>query len=169
MEWLDYHKHEDLKNFIANTAAVRAELENLLAADNTLIIQKLDAIQEVVATLSSRVDEFRGLSLAIAPDAQLSEQAVSILRQFMDSGDETLLYASFGSRQFCLQTDRSEPFGITDPRFLQSDFEQLVALGLLTVEHNSDGNSIFRLTRSVVCYLQAIAGKVTPPDGKGNG
>jgi hypothetical protein len=137
-------------------AAVRAEVDHILAADNALMIQKLDAIQEAVAMLLSRVDEFRGLSTAIAPDAQLSEQAISILRQFYDSGDETLAYKSFGGGDFMLQTDRSEPFEITDPRFLQDDFEQLVALGLLTIEHNSQGDPLFKLTRSSVRYLQAL-------------
>jgi hypothetical protein len=124
--------------------------------------EKLDSIQEIVATLLSRVDEFRGLSLAIAPDAQLSDQAISILRQFVDSGDETLLYHSFGGGQFALQTDRSEPFGITDPRFLQSDFEQLVGTGLLTFERNADDAFIFRLTRNAIRYLKTLDGASQP-------
>lgn len=130
------------------------------------MLQKLDGIQEIVATLLSRVDEFRGLSLAIAPDSQLSEQAVSVLRQFVESGDEILFYASHGSGQFSLQTDRGEPFGVTDPRFLQSDFEQLVALGLLTFKHNSQGNPLFRLTRSALRYIQTIDSKASAPDGQ---
>jgi len=161
MEWLEYHRHEDLKNFIANTAAVRAEVDNLMAADHALIIEKLDAIEQIVATLSSRVDEFRGLALTVVPAAQLSEQAVWILRQFVDSGDETLLYISAGSGRFALQTDNSEPFSVTDPRFLKSDFEQLVGLGLLTGEHNMHGNLVFRLTRNAVRYLEAIDSKPT--------
>jgi hypothetical protein len=169
MDWLAAHKHEELKNFIANTAAVRAEVDNIMAADHTLMIQKLDGIHELVATLLSRVDEFRGLSLALAPDSQLSDQAVSILRRFFDSGDETLAYASFGPGQFMLQSDRGEPFTINDARFLQSDFKQLVALGLLTVEHNSNGDPLFHLTRGAVRYLQAIDAKSNPADGQPNG
>jgi hypothetical protein len=165
MDWLDYHRHEDLKNFIANTAAVRTEVDSILSADHALMLQKLDGIQELVATLLSRVDEFRGLSLAIAPDAQLSEQAVSILRQFNDSGDETLAYERFGPGSFCLQTDQSEPFGITDPRFLQNDLEQLVGLGLLTVKQTSEGKPLFLLTRPGVSYLRAIDAK-SPTQGE---
>ncbi|HMC26323.1 MAG TPA: hypothetical protein VKM56_00875, partial [Verrucomicrobiae bacterium] len=50
-------------------------------------------------------------------------------------------------------------FGITEPRFLQSEFEQLVSLGLLTVEHNSRGDPLFKLTRNAVRYLAALDGK----------
>src|SRR6266404_2840735 len=123
------------------------------------MLQKLDDIQIIVATLLSRVDEFRGLSLAVAPDAQLSEQALSVLRQFVESGGESLIYVSYGPGQFALQPDNGEPFGITDSRFLKDDLEQLLRLGLLTLEDDSDGSHIFRLTRNAVRYLHAIDGK----------
>jgi len=32
MEWLDYHHHEELKNLIVNTAALRTEVDKILAA-----------------------------------------------------------------------------------------------------------------------------------------
>ena len=160
MEWLDYHHHEELKNLIVNTAALRTEVDKILTADHALMLQKLDDIQNIVATLLSRVDEFRGLSLAVAPDAQLSEQALSVLRQFVESGGESLIYASYGPGQFALQPDNGEPFGITDSRFLKDDLEQLLRLGLLTLEDNSDGSHIFRLTRNAVRYLHAIDGTV---------
>ena len=164
LEWLEYHRHEELKNFIANTAAARTEVDKILAADHALMIEKLDDIQKIVATLLSRVDEFRGLSHAIVPDVELSEQAVSILRRFADSGDETLLYHNFGNGQFALQTDHSEPFTITDLRFLQSDFELLVGLGLLTYEGNGHGAFIFRLTRNAIRYLKTM-GAAPQPEG----
>ena len=165
MEWLEYHRHEDLKNLIVNTAALRTEVDKVLAADHALMLQKLDDIQIIIATLLSRVDEFRGLSLAVAPDAQLSEQAVSVLRQFAHSGADILYYASYGAGQFSLQPDNGEPFGVTEPRFLKNDLEQLAALGLFSVEYNSEGNPLFGLTRNGMRYLQAIDGKVSAPDG----
>jgi hypothetical protein len=161
MEWLDYHHHEELKNLIVNTAALRTEVDNILTADHAIMLHKLDDIQKIVATLLSRVDEFRGLSLAVAPDAQLSDQALSVLRQFVESKGETLLYASHGPGQFVLQPDNGEPFGITDPRFLKDDLEQLLGLGLLSVENDSDGSRILRLTRNALRYLQASGGKVS--------
>jgi len=35
MEWLDYHHHEELKNLIANTAALRTEVDKIMAADHS--------------------------------------------------------------------------------------------------------------------------------------
>lgn len=169
MEWLDHHRHEELKNLIVNTAALRTELDKLLAADHAAMLEKLDDIQTIVATLLSRVDEFRGLSQAVAPDADLSEQAVSVLRQFAHSGADSLFYASYGSGQFALQPENGEPLQVTEPRFLKNDLDQLVALGLFSVEYNSQGDPLFGLTRSGARYLQAVDGKATPPDGQRSG
>lgn len=166
VEWLDYHRHEELKNLITNTAALRTEVDAVLSADHTLMLRKLDGIQEIVATLLSRVDEFRGLSLAVAPDAQLSDQAISVLRQFAHSGADILFYASYGGGQFSLQPENGEPIGVTEPRFLKNDLEQLASLGLFSVEYNSEGNPLFSLTRNGQRYLDAIGGKAPALDGQ---
>jgi hypothetical protein len=166
MEWLDYHRHEDLKSFIANTAALRTEVDKVLAADHAVMLQKLDDIQTIVATLLSRVDEFRGLSEAIAPNVQLSEQAVSVLRQFADSGADALYFISYGGGQFCLQPDKGEPFSASESRFLKNDLGQLAALGLISLDYASDRESHFGLTRNGMRYLQAIDGKPSTPAGR---
>jgi hypothetical protein len=157
LDWLAQHRHDEIKDFIANTAAVRAEVDIVMAGDHTVMVRKLDTIQEVLATLLSRVEGFQGLSAAIAPKAQLSEQAVWILKQFYDSGDDTLYFAHYGSGQFTLQTDKSEPFTVMNTRFLRADLEQLVALGLLGGELNSQGNPMYHLNPSAESYLRAAA------------
>lgn len=160
VEWLDHHRHEDLKNLIVNTAALRTEVDKILASDHALMLQKLDNIQAIVATLLSKVDEFRGLFSTFASDDQLSEQAVSVLRQFAHSGGEILYYSSYGGGQFSLQPDNGEPLEVTEPRFLKNDLEQLVTLGLFSVDYNSQGNPLFGLTRNGMRYLQAVGGKI---------
>ena len=126
------------------------------------MLQKLDAVQEIVATLLSRVDEFRGLSAAIAPHSQLSDQAVSVLQQFADSGAEILFYAGYGGGQFSLQPENGEPLNVTEPRFLKTDLDQLTALGFFDVEYNSEGNPLFRLTRNAARYLDALNRRKAP-------
>jgi len=153
---LDYHHHDELKNLIVNTSALRTEVDKLLGAEHAQRLEKLDEIQAIVTLLLSRVNEFRGLSVAVAPDIQLTEQAVSVLRQFAHSGAEILFYASYGGGQFSLQPENGEPLTVTEPRFLKDDFAQLVALGLFSVEYNSQGDPLFGLTRNGMRYLQAI-------------
>jgi hypothetical protein len=156
VEWLGYHRHEDLKNLIVNTAALRTEVDNLLRSDHVQMLQKLDSITEILLTLLSRVDNFRGLAQAIAPNIELSEQAISILRQFIDSGGHELFYADYGNGQFVLQMGNGAPIGITEPRFIKDDLDQLAALQLFSVSYNSDGNPIYVITRGGARLLNTI-------------
>jgi len=84
------------------TAALRTEVDKIMAADHSLMLQKLDGIQELVATFSAewvnsaacrwpraRRPAFRPGPFQFAP--------------ILDTGDETLLYISAGSGRFALQ------------------------------------------------------------------
>lgn len=128
IEWLEYHRHEELKNLIVNTAALQAEVDSLL----------------------------RSAPLVAAPNTELSEQAISILRQFVKSDAETFFYESYGGGNFSLGWEAGNEIEITELRFLEDDLNQLVQLGLLSVQHNFGNNVIFRLTRSAVRFLQAV-------------
>src|SRR5271155_1527815 len=55
IEWLEYHHHEELKNLIVNTAALRTEVDALLRSDHDQMLQKLDSIGEILLTLLSQV------------------------------------------------------------------------------------------------------------------
>jgi hypothetical protein len=159
LEWLHYHKHEELKSLIVNTAALRVEIDNLLRSEHSQMLGKLDQIEQILLTLMSGVDDFRGLALAIAPKAGLPDQAISILRQFVNSGGDTLFYKDFGGGQFILQTNGAEndgQVGVTEPHLIGDDFDQLLALRLLRVELNSDGDPLYHLTRNASRYIDAI-------------
>src|SRR5256885_689374 len=79
MEWLQKHQHEDIKKLIQNNAALQTGVAKLLRADHTVIMEKLDGINTVLASLASQVAEFRELTMALVPSAELSEQGISIL------------------------------------------------------------------------------------------
>jgi hypothetical protein len=50
VEWLEYHRHEEIKNLIVNTAALRTEVDQILRADHEIIMAKLDAISTALST-----------------------------------------------------------------------------------------------------------------------
>jgi hypothetical protein len=87
----------------------------------------------------------------------LSEQALSILRQFVESGDEQFFYANWGGGQWSLQLCHGDQrqLEVTEPRFLQDDLDQLVAQKLLTVEYNTDGHGIYGITRDAVRLISS--------------
>ncbi|MGD0087723.1 MAG: hypothetical protein ABSC24_11420 [Verrucomicrobiota bacterium] len=69
IEWLEYHRHDEIKNLICNTAALQSDVDKLLRAEHAVIIEKLDAVSETLASLMSQVTEFRGLTLTMMPGA----------------------------------------------------------------------------------------------------
>lgn len=95
----------------------------------------------------------------------LSEQAINILRQLVESGAEYFFYADWGGGQWTLQlsggTKNGEQIGVTDPRFIGEDVNQLFKAKLITVEQNDDGHLICQPTRN---GLQFVEESKTKPD-----
>jgi hypothetical protein len=157
IEWLEYHRHEEIKNLIVNTAALRTEIDNLLRSDHAVMIDKLNQIQDILLKLLGRTEEFKGLALAVAPNAQLSDQAVSILKQFVQSGDKTFIATGLRSNSPSI-TGYNRPLRIkvTQPRFIEDDLIQLVRLQLLTEKPLSQGNADYGITRNAVRVIEAL-------------
>ncbi len=106
--------------------------------------------EKPTAALASQGD--RSKFEALIRRMGLSEQALSILRQFVESGDDELYYANYGGGQWSLFLcgQDQKQLEVTEPRFIEDDLRQLVALGLLSVAYNSDGNPIYGVTRNAV-------------------
>jgi hypothetical protein len=155
IEWLEYHRHEEIKNLICNTAALRGEVDNLLRADHAVIIEKLDAVSATLATLMSQVTEFRGLALTMMPGAELSDQAIEVLRQLVNSDSQYIIYMDFDAG-CVLQLQKGDQVGFTEPRFLKDDLDKLVGLGLLSPEFTDQHTTLFHVTRNAVRLIGAI-------------
>ena len=158
IEWLEYHRHEEIKNLICSTAAIRSDIDNLLRADHDVVMQKLEAINTTLATITSHVEEFRGLTLTMVPGAELSDQAVSILHQLVNSNSSYFMCLLFmGGGSFAMQLEEGKPVEITEPRFLDDDLNKLCGLGLLALEYGGDGTTrIYKITRSASRLIEAI-------------
>lgn len=155
IEWLEYHRHEEIKNLITSTIGLQSEVDKLLCADHALIIEKLDMINQTLAGLLSQVVEFRGLAHALIPTAELSDQAISIVGQLVGSG------SSFFHRiklmgGWSLQLEKGGQISYSEPRFLDDDLEQLIRLDLLGRDFGGSGKEIYRITRNAVRLVNAI-------------
>jgi hypothetical protein len=156
VEWLEYHRHDEIKNLICNTAGLQGEVDNLLRADHAIIIEKLDAVCTTLASLLSQVAEFRGLSVAMVPEAELSNQAVHVLRQLVNSDAQYIIYTPLDSTRVGFQLSNDELMQFTELRFLKDDLDKLVSLGLLTAEFTGSDTILFHITRNAVRLIGAI-------------
>jgi hypothetical protein len=158
IDWLADHRHEELKQFIANSAAAKAELDNFLRQDHAIMLQNLNSINQSVVSIAANISELRGLARAIAPGAEFSEQALSILRQMVAAHTEISLCRNGREFQLVHVTTEEPPMEYTDSKFLEDDMRTLEAAGLLTSEWGEFG-TVYRVTRQAVRFVEALDGQ----------
>jgi hypothetical protein len=165
IEWLEHHRHEDLKNLIVNQAALRTEVDNLLRSDMAQMLHKMNELSSIMVAMMGRLDEFKALAAVAAPKAELSDQAILILYTFAKSKSQTLYHADYGNGQWSLQGNNDEtPMRVYEPGFIKDDLLQLGAMDFLDVEMNSQGALISRLTRNGSRFVQALGDTVKIPE-----
>lgn len=156
MKWLEYHRHEEVKNLICKTAALHSEVIQFLQQDSGVILSRLDSINATLVGLLSQFEGFKGLTQALVPSAALSDQAVYILRQLVESKARNFIYGELG-QGVILQPEGGEPFGYSDPLFISDDIDRLEQCGLIT-QRECDSASIKRygITRAGAGYIRMI-------------
>ena len=160
IEWLEYHRHEDIKNLITNTHGLQEEVNQLLREDHAEILKKLDSINEVLSQVLSRVSGFEVFAQKLGSGAELSEQALSILHQFADSKLKQFVYLT--DRDELLLLPPPNLIIIEDVRFLHDDLHTLEMLDFIRVsDHSGNGDPIYSLTRSGVHYAAVTRGRAS--------
>ena len=155
IEWLEYHRHEEIKNLICTTNGLLPEIDKLLRADHAVVMEKLGAINTTLATLTSHVAEFRGLTLNLVTGTELSDQAISILRQFVKSNAEYFFKHEWDGK-FALRLWKSGHIDYQEPRFVDDDLDKLVSAGLLAEDYGTSGRKIYKITRSSFRFIETI-------------
>jgi hypothetical protein len=162
IEWLEYHRHEEIKNLICDTYHLQSEVDALLREDSRRLATKLNNIEEMLARLLSRVEGFAPVVESLHPGIELSAQALEVLSLFVTTESDRLvvLHAPDGPK-FALfpATGGSAPtYRVPQPRLLDDDVRTLLELGLIIQDPRGDygGEPIFRLARPGIDYVQRI-------------
>src|SRR5437870_3505153 len=85
VEWLEYHRHEEIKNLICSTYHLQSEVDALLREDSQRLATKLNGIEEMLARLLSRVHGFAPVVHTLHPGIELSSQALEVLSLFVSA------------------------------------------------------------------------------------
>src|SRR6266542_832415 len=75
IEWLEYHRHEELKELITHTFHLSSEVDTLLREDHAVILEKLEQVNATVADILSDVEPFKKITNTLTPNAGLSSSA----------------------------------------------------------------------------------------------
>ena len=162
IEWLEYHRHEEIKNLICSTYHLQSEVDALLREDSQRLTEKLNNIEEMLARLLSRVQGFAPVVHALHPGLELSSQALEVLSLFVSADADRLvvLHAPDGAKFALFPTSggSAPTYKVREPRFLDDDVRALLQLGLIIQDHRADhgGEPIFRLARPGLDYVQRL-------------
>jgi hypothetical protein len=155
MEWLEYHRHEEIKDLILRTHGLSGEINQLLSEEHQAILDKLNALDNNIAALASHIAGLGGLAQAIHPGSELSGQASYLLSTLVRSGAKKILYVARFSGVVNLGLDNGKKIDTKEDRFLENDLDTLVKLGLL-MEFSYDEQRrkrAYHVTRQAVAYV----------------
>lgn len=156
--WLETHRHQELIDVIVRSQELPTEIDRLLKEDTEIILSKLDIINGILASLLSHVAVLKGITNVFQSSYELSEQAVSILRQFANSGAEEFGVIRHGL-SYLLPFTKGGMISFQEPTFLQDDLDKLVSLGFLRTRCGNSGGMFYGITRDAIQYIKMIDGK----------
>lgn len=157
ISWLKQKQHDDVAAAIERNSALFAHLSVLLAANHDELLIKLEQLDVVISTIASRIDGFSGVAKAIHPESELSEQAICMLEQFVNSGAKRFIEMKTHGRECSIKYKLIDgaigDLQYYEPRFVEDDLLKLVKIGVLHLEFGNNGSRIFWITREAVRFI----------------
>ena len=159
MLWLTKTNHSEVKEFLEVNTQATIGIKALLNHDREQLFQKLEALDEVISTIASKIDGFNEITAAIHPNVEISDQAISILIQLLESeGSKFLKSARLKTKpQLIILDGRGGSIEYIEPQFIDDDIKSLTEIGLLKVDYNSRGERLYVITRAAVKFLKVIS------------
>lgn len=158
MQWLIETNHSEVKNLVELNTQATIGIKALLKQDRELLFDKLTKIDEILSQIASRIDGFREVSSVIHPNSEISDQAISILRQLIESeGSKFLKSIAYGQGPILfIIGGKGGQIEYSEPQFIEDDLKTLLKLGLLTQDYNDKGNPLYVATRTAVKFLVTV-------------
>jgi hypothetical protein len=157
LEWLEGKRHDEIIQYIEMNTQLVAGIRAFLQEDNKAIIQKLETIDTLAASIASRIEGLAEIAKAVKPNQALSNQALSILKQLNDSGQSRFIEFPIHGRRLFQMMDGPGQISFNEPQFIEDDLRILADLGLLRLEYNSSGRRIFYFTRAAADLVRLAA------------
>ena len=156
--WLKEKRHEDVVAGIEHNKGLATQLTGILSTNHEVLVQKLASLDEMLSSVATHVESFSGLAQAIHPHGAMSTQAMSVLKQLVESGAKLFMEHKVMSGEpddYILMDGANGSIKYDEPRFMEDDLETLVRLGLLRLEFGSKGSRRFFITREAVRFVHA--------------
>lgn len=158
MQWLAESNHAELKALIKANHGTTISIKAILHQSQEALTESLSRIDNSLAAFTTALAGFGELSKSIRPDAVLSDQAISVLRQIEDAkASKVLLVQYLDSGSHLVLIDGSGGgLDIPEPRFLEADMGALTNAQLLTPGRDSKGQPLWTFTREAAAFVASL-------------
>lgn len=138
---------------IDNNESLHQDLSLFMNQNHNQLMGQLSILNEHVISIASRMKGLDKIASSFNIDKGLSDQAVDVLRQFVNSGSEHMEHVQFASdryiNQYLLQEGSTQ---YTEPRFIEEDIDALYDAGLIDFA----STTVYKVTRQGVSFIEAI-------------
>ncbi|MCD9481562.1 hypothetical protein [Photobacterium phosphoreum] len=157
LNWLNEKRHKKLIEELDTNYLLGLSIKGLLQQNHDLVLSKLNHLDESLLQLASGIEGFHDIAKAINPNAELSDQAITILKNLVESQGSFILESkTLSGTNYRVYDGDGRSLGITEYRFVDDDFNLLCSLELLMPDFNGSGNRMFRITRNAVKYISQV-------------
>src|SRR5690606_2638389 len=120
----------------------------------------LSKLNNLMVSVASRIDGLSGLASKFDVNHGLSDQAISVLRQFVDSNSKSIFRVETmdGEVNYLLMSDGNIEYD--DDRFIDADVQSLVKNTLIVKENSPSGDSIYGITRQAVAFIDSLGSDI---------
>ncbi len=156
-KWLKEKHYEEVATAIERNSTLSKELSKILATNHTDLVERLSQLDSRIAQLADQFEGFGGLVNALNSKAVLSEQAISILRQLVESGAECFIeHKMFTGEpdEYLLIGGTGGKITYSDCRFIKDDLDSLVSADLVRLEFACKGSKKFCVTRAAAEFFR---------------
>jgi hypothetical protein len=152
-EWLEGFFKSHLEE---SSTEIKEAIDLALHADRDVLLNKMSQVEKVVLYIYARMDEFSNVVQAFDPGRGLSDQAVTIVQEFVNSNARGLAKKGYDQDSILMLLPGGQ-IKVSEQRLLNDDLETLCELGFLRIQNIGQyGDVFYDLTRHGVEFVHAL-------------
>ena len=160
LEWLRENNNTNTAHIIENNAELQQQLSIFISQNHDEVMMQLSTLNNLMVSIASRMDGLSGLALKFNDTYGLSDQAIGVLRQFVNSKSKSIYRVETidGEVNYLLMSDGNIEYD--DSRFIDADVQSLVDNKLITKEALSSSDFSYGITRQAVVFIESLKSDV---------
>lgn len=163
INWLNDNGQSRYVEIINQNTDLRNQISLLLHQNHQEILNKLTHLNEIMIGIASKIDGLQGFANSFQTNYELSDQAIDVLRQFVNSDCQKIWEMKLSTGQIknrnYILVGNGGNINYDEHRFIEDDFNSLVDLGLIASELSTKGTQKFKITRRAVKFINLIDGQ----------